>query len=260
MLQSYSLSLDKKRQEKENKFIFNQKGKYSYSPYDKKNRILHVSDRKIKIPMFLHSRNIKKIIDKINYYSSQNDYPIFLIMEYAFGGSWNASCLLIQAVENSKVPIYVFGGSVVIGTSSIILARAKYSFCYPETLISFGEITVKAILKLNGYSSTEYYAQFLKKVGKRAYNPIIKKMNDPSIKNLDQFYSRMRKENINRYWQEYGKNAKKYNWVSNVVDYVKDEGIDTYQESDNGVRGHHQLNNLPALDHDYDFYLTYQVN
>ena len=264
----YSLDLEKRKQNKKlKKFIFYKKSNYSYSPYNEKTGVLTISDRKVELTRYLTEGGAKKIIDQINFYSSLNDYPIFLVMDtMTLGGSWFDTAAIIQAVESSRVPVYVVGGSVVAGSAAILLARAKYSFAYPETSIIFAEMSGLLIGTINGYSSSIQYSKFLKMLGERVYNPIIKKMNIESIQNLEQLYARFRKENINGFWLEYARTAKKYNWVSNVVKHIKDKSVDRRVDTLFPLKDMFILSSetrdvmkkLPPIQNSYNFYFIYQ--
>lgn len=262
-LEKYSLQEKKNKQEKDiKKYIFNKNQKYTYTPYDKKTGILRISDRKVQFPMILISpKHAQKILNKISFYTSQNDYPVFLIIENSYGGSFYAINLIIQAVENSRVPIYVVGKSHVAGGAAAILARAKYSFCYPTTLVTLTEVTTPSWEPVSDYSSFKQGVDFMKQYGERIYLPIIKKMNNSSIKTVDQLYARIRKENIGRYWMTTGVGAKKNKWVSNLIEDIRDDSIDSYDKnfSYNKIFSLQQLfDSLSSLENTYDTYFIFK--
>ena len=200
------------------KFIRTKQVEYTTTPFDKERGLLKVSDRVIKMPTVIWFGVGEYITKKINFYANQNSFPIFLIIDTCYGGLVNEGSLIMKAVENSKVPVYVVVRTLAASMAAIITTRAKYSFVYPNSIILHHQI-------MNGVegNATEQKDNIkrLEKLSKIIYDPIIKKMNVKSIRNVKDFIREMYKNSIDGDWIEFGEDAvNKYNWANKIVSYI----------------------------------------
>lgn len=223
---------------KKNKYlqkdIVTNKVKYTYDPFDAENGILKVSDRVILMPSVIWSGTGKDIMRKINFYANQNDYPIFLIIDMCMGGMLFEGQLIMKAVEQSKVPVYVVLKTFAASMAAIIITRAKHSFVYPNAMI----LHHQAMVGMGGNpTQIEGQLRFLKEINQQIFKPIIKKMNLKSINNMEDFAKMMYRKNIDGDWIEFGDNAvKKYNWANKVVNYIEEFNDNVEEEKSNGLK------------------------
>ena len=72
-----------------------------------RNKTITISSRKITMPEVIEDKHGNFIADQISYYNRQNRKPIFLVMDYCYGGLVSEGEIILTAVKSSKAPVYV---------------------------------------------------------------------------------------------------------------------------------------------------------
>jgi len=175
---------------------------------------LYISDRRISLNGPIHADIADEITHYIHYYNNKNSkYPIFLVIDRCPGGSVMEGARIVEAMRNSKAPVYVVVKSAAISMGAVITALAERSFAYPNALILHHQMSGWY------YGNNTQVSERLKVAeewSERLMTPIAQKMGF----SLEEFVNAMYEHNTEGNWLEFANNAQKLGWVDHVVSSI----------------------------------------
>lgn len=182
------------------------------------NGVLTVSDRRIALngPLF---RGVADLVtERIHYFNNVSDDPIFIVIDSCPGGGVMEGYRILKAMESSKAPVHVVVKSLAASMCAIITSSAGRSFVYPSAVIIHHQPWG---LTIGNITQQRENLERVKEWWRRLGEPIAKKMGV----SLDEFVKRMYAKNSDGDWQEFGDEAVKIRWATNVVHEVRETGI-----------------------------------
>lgn len=186
-------------------------------PYRKEpleNGKLYISDRRVEFNGPVTPELAEYVTERIYFYSNQNsEYPIFLVIDSSPGGSVAAGYQIIKAMESSKAPVYVVVKSYAASMAAMITTAAERSFCYKDTVLL--QHQPSSGLRGNLTQMTEQLTQMTEWT---------RYLNDKLAAKMglsyEDYVKEMYKNNSQGDWTEFGEGAKKWNWVTDIVDTI----------------------------------------
>lgn len=203
---------------------------YAYRINPISNGVLHISDRRVELNGPILLSTAREITEKIQFYNNASQvYPIFVVIEYSPGGSVMAGSRIVNAIANSKAPVYVVVKSYAASMSATITALAEHSVALPDTIflhhqvrgINAGNLTVQ---KENLEIAREWSS--------RVVTPVARKMG----LSHDQFVKKMYENNSQGDWVEFAPEAAKLKWVTTVVNEIRDRSVDQLKDEEESLR------------------------
>jgi ATP-dependent Clp protease protease subunit len=178
---------------------------------------LIISDRKINLGEVILFETADYVEERIQYFNNKNpDYPIFLMIDYCYGGSVVAGARILNAMQNSQAPVYVVVRSMAYSMAAIITALAERSYAYPNALIGHHEIML--FLFYGNTSSLREMTQRLEDWSRRLMQPVAEKMG----LTLEAFVEKMYQQSSTGFWEEFATEAQKLRWVDSIVTTLRD--------------------------------------
>lgn len=208
---------------------------------------LYISDRRISLNGPVYADIADEITHYIHYYNNQNTvYPIFLVIDRCPGGSVMEGARIVEAMRNSKAPVYVVVKSAAVSMCAVITALAERSFAYPNALILHHQMIG---LFYGNNTQVSERMKITQEWSQRLMMPVAQKMGI----DLDKFVQSMYQHNTEGNWLEFANDAVKLGWVDYVVSSIRETSyIDKPEkEEDSSTAGvivledkmntHHQL-------------------
>jgi ATP-dependent Clp protease, protease subunit len=178
---------------------------------------LIISDRKINLGEVILFETAGYVEERIQYFNNKNPhYPIFLVIDYCYGGSVVAGARIINAMQNSQAPVYVVVRSMAYSMAAIITAVAERSYAYPNALIGHHEITLFFF-----YGNTSYLREVTERLeewARRLMQPVAEKMG----LTLEAFIEKMYQKSSTGFWEEFATEAQKLRWVDFIAANLRD--------------------------------------
>lgn len=187
---------------------------YLLEPYQDEQ--LYISDRRISLNGPVYSDIADEITRYIHYYNNKNsEYPIFLVIDSCPGGSVLEGARIIEAMRNSKAPVYVVVKSAAVSMCAVITALAERSFAYPNALILHHQMM--GLFYGNSTQISERM-KITEEWSKRLMYPVAQKMG----LDLEAFVKAMYEHNTDGNWMEFANDAQKLGWVDHVVSSIRE--------------------------------------
>ena len=186
---------------------------------------LTLSDRKILLDEVIlpgmenKIGSAEKVIERLEYFNNKNsEYPIFLIIDYCYGGSTMEGMKIIKAIQSSQAPVYVVVKSLAASMAAVITALAPKSFAYPDATIVHHQVVEFVFFAINNKTELREQLKILDEWTHRIIEPVAKKMGI----SLDEFVQEMYQHNSVGDWSEFANEAVKLKWVDHVIERIKD--------------------------------------
>jgi len=177
---------------------------------------LVVSDRKIKLEEVIFSGTAEYVTERIHYFNNKNtEYPIFLVIDRCYGGSVMEGSKILEAMQNSRAPVYVVVKSLAASMAAIITSLAERSFAYPNAIIVHHQMMS---FMFGNRTQIEEELEIGQEWTKRVMLPVAKKMGIT----MDEFVEKMYASSSSGNWREFGDNATKIKWVDTIVKDIRD--------------------------------------
>lgn len=215
---------EKNMKSENSKYCDNIESSYLMNPL-KDGKTLIVSDRKIKLNGIINPWNARYVVDSISFFNNKNsEFPIFLFIEYSPGGSVISGQQILEAIENSKAPIYVVVKGYACSMAAIILTLADRSFALKNSIILHHQPS--SYIGWYNVRRAREITRDMEDLHKRFLGRVAKKMGI-TLEKMDQiFYEKQMDGN----WMEYADNAKKIKWVGEVINDIQEIGIQKLPE------------------------------
>lgn len=186
---------------------------------------LTLSDRKILLDEVIlpgvenNMGSAEKVIERLEYFNNKSqEYPIFLIIDYCYGGSTMEGMKIIKAIQSSRAPVYVVVKSLAASMAAVITALASKSFAYPDATIVHHQVVEVIFFAVSNKTGLREQLKILDEWTHRIVEPVAKKMGIT----LDEFVQKMYQHNSVGDWSEFASEAVKLKWVDELIDHIKD--------------------------------------
>ncbi|MDD9140066.1 MAG: ATP-dependent Clp protease proteolytic subunit [Candidatus Cardinium sp.] len=199
---------------------------YLKDPLRKKDNVLVLSDRCIKLDGHITAWKANYIVNQIQFFNNKSSlYPIFLVIGRSPGGETFGGCNILQAIVHSKAPVYVVVKEFAASMSALIATLATKSYALPNAVILHHQPMIYAYC-LNVREAGECYNKIMQ-IWKRLGGRVAKKMGI----SLRAFTAKLYQKNMYGDWQEYADQAKKLKWVDVVVDAIEESAVNTLPDA-----------------------------
>ena len=196
-------------------------GKVEYPIEPFANGVLRVSDRRIPFNGIVDETLAKFVCDRIAFYNAlDKKSPIFIVIDRSPGGSVMSGYQILQAMESSQAPVYVVVKGYAASMAAIITTMAKRSYVYPQTVV----LHHQASTSLSG-NQTQLQQQL--KWSKIWCERIFVKVANKMGITVDEFVAKMYAAVSTGDWKVLGTEAAKLKWVTQVVDRIAEEGVNS---------------------------------
>ncbi len=190
------------------------KPEYLRDPYQ--NGQLLISDRRITLNSVIYAEVADEITQYIHYFNNQSsEYPIFLVIDRCLGGSVMEGARILEAMRNSKAPVYVVVKSIAASMGAVIATLAERSFAYPNAILVHHQMI--SVFYGNNTQVTERL-KINEEWAERLMKPVAQKMG----LSIADFVAEMYKHNTEGNWIEFANNAQKLGWITNVVSAIQE--------------------------------------
>ncbi len=177
---------------------------------------LFISDRRIALNGNIVAETADEITRYIHYYNNQNtEYPIFLVIDRCLGGSVMEGARIVEAMRNSKAPVYVVVKSVTASMGAVITALAERSFAYPNAIFVHHQMMTAFY---GNSTQAEERLKISEEWSERLMKPVAEKMG----MNLEGFVKAMYQHNTEGNWIEFANQAQKLGWVDHIVPSIRE--------------------------------------
>lgn len=180
---------------------------------------LVISDRRISLNGVITLERAAEVCERIYFYNNRSsEYPIFIVIESSPGGSVSAGYQILKAMESSKAPVYVVVKTYAASMAAVITALAERSFCYSGTVIMQHQPSTEAQGNLTQMRETlEQTTQWTRNI----CDALAKKIG----LTYEEYVAEMYRHNSRGDWSEFGDGAKKWKWITDVVETMDEPGI-----------------------------------
>lgn len=180
---------------------------------------LFISDRRIAFNGVVTPELAEYVCSRIYFYNNRStEYPIFIVIDSSPGGSVAAGYQILKAMESSKAPVYVVVKSYAASMAAMITTLAERSFCYPGTVVL--QHQPSSGMKGNLTQMRESLEQTTRWT--RNINDVLAKKIGMTY---EEYVAEMYRHNSRGDWSEFGEGAKKWKWVTDVVDTMEEAGV-----------------------------------
>lgn len=177
---------------------------------------LVISDRRILLNEPILPGLADYITERISFFNSKNDkYPIFLVIDRCMGGSVLEGAQILKAMHSSTAPVYVVVRTMAASMAATITALAERSFAYPNAIVVHHQILVGFY---GNMTQQKERLQMSNDWAERLMTPVAEKMGV----SLDEFIKQMYEHNSDGNWVEFADQARKFNWVTEIVTEVEE--------------------------------------
>lgn len=190
---------------------------YPDVPFD--HGMLRITDRRIELNGPIFSGAAQHVSERIHFFNNRSvTQPIFLVIDDSPGGSVMEGYRIIKAMQSSEAPVYAIVKSFAASMAAVIVALAEHSYAFPNAIILHHQMHG---LSWGNQTQLQEVLDYLKEWERRLHGPVAKKMGLTT----EQFVKRMYEHNSNGDWREFADIAKTLNWITDVVNEVREEGI-----------------------------------
>lgn len=180
---------------------------------------LYISDRRIELDGPILPDTADFINERIYFYNNQStEYPIFLVIENSPGGSVAAGYQIIKAMESSKAPVYVVVKGYAASMAAMITSLADRSFCFRNSVLMQHQPSTSVSGNLTQLRESIDQAMKFTRV---LNDKIAAKMG----MTYDEYVAEMYKHNSQGNWTEFGDDAHKWKWVTDIVDTIDETSV-----------------------------------
>ncbi len=253
------VDLDLRQKKEEWKNEANKEPKYLLNPF--KNGVLTVSDRRIPLNGVIGRGMANFVTERIHYFNNKSSkLPIFIVIDNSPGGSVMEGFRILKAMETSQAPIHVVLKSFAASMAAAITTLAPYSYAYPNAIIMHHQMSS---MSWGNMTQMKEQLENNKEWERRVATPVAKKMG----LSLEAFRKKLYEHNSDADWEEFADKAKKYKWVNNIVNEIRETGLIKNPDISKPVKSKLQLEEkmddkgqpyvkLPRLT-PFDFYYLY---
>ncbi|AWN82234.1 ATP-dependent Clp protease proteolytic subunit [Candidatus Cardinium hertigii] len=200
---------------------------YLKNPLRKKDNVLVLSDRCVKLDGCITSWKANYIVDQIQFFNNKNSfYPIFLVIGRSPGGEVFGLFNILQAIEHSKAPVYVVVREYAASGAALIATLAPKSYALPNATILHHQ-PYNFSFYLNVREAEEFHNDLIQ-TWKRLGGRVAKKMGI-SLKALD---AKLYQKNSSGDWKEYADQAKKLKWIDVVVNGIEESAVAAFPDAE----------------------------
>lgn len=189
---------------------------YRKEPFE--NGILYITDRRVPMNDVITMDTADYVTSMIDYFNNKSaEYPIFIVIDDCPGGSVMAGYRILKSMQGSKAPVYVVVKSYAASMAATICTMAPRSYVYPNAIIHHHQMLY------GSQGNMTQQADALKEANKwwgRLAGPVAEKMGIT----LEEFTSRMYKQNADGEWAEFGTDAVKLKWADTVTEEIREVG------------------------------------
>lgn len=190
---------------------------YRKEPYQ--DGVLHISDRRIRLNYAIIRGTADYVTERIHYYNNKSiEHPIFIVIDGCYGGSVMEGYRILQAMKNSKAPIYVVVKQFAYSMAAIITTVAERSFAYPNAIILHHQLSAGMWGNL---TDQKEQLEILQEWSSRIMGPVVKKIGLTE----KEFIAQMYENNSRGDWEEFADSAQKIKWVNHIVNEIREDGI-----------------------------------
>ncbi len=190
--------------------------KYPEQPF--KNGVLTISDRRIELNGPIMDGAAKYVCDRIDYYNTESDKPIFLVIDSSPGGSGIEGLQIVQAMKHSKAPVHVVVKRFAASMAAIITTLADESYAYPGAIL----LHHQASSGMSGNTTQQKESlDRLREMSDRLVGAVAEKIGITE----DQFVEQMYKNRSTGDWDLFADEALKQGWVDHVVDEIRESAV-----------------------------------
>lgn len=187
---------------------------------------LYISDRRVEFNGVVTPELAEYVTERIYFYNNKDsEAPIFLVIDSSPGGSVAAGYQIIKAMESSKAPVYVVVKSFAASMAAMITTIAERSFCYNDTVIMHHQPSSGTQGNLTQMSEQ---LRFVTEWTRYLNDKLAAKMG----MTYDEYVKEMYKHNSQGDWTEFGDGARRWNWVSDIVETIDEASIVRNEKSD----------------------------
>lgn len=187
---------------------------------------LYISDRRVEFNGVVTPELAEYVTERIYFYNNKDsEAPIFLVIDSSPGGSVAAGYQIIKAMESSKAPVYVVVKSFAASMAAMITTIAERSFCYNDTVIMHHQPSSGTQGNLTQMSEQ---LRFVTEWTRYLNDKLAAKMG----MTYDEYVKEMYKHNSQGDWTEFGDGARRWNWVSDIVETIDEASIVRNEKAD----------------------------
>ena len=180
---------------------------------------LVISDRRIDLDTLIVPGVSEYVIERLNFFNNKDiQYPIFLVIDRCYGGSVMEGAKIVEAMQNSRAPVYVVVKSLAASMAAVITALAERSYAYPNALIVHHQMSSFAF---GNQRQLEEQLDITQEWSQRLMTPVAEKMG----LSLAAFVEKMYEHNSSGNWREFADVAVKLNWVNTLIEDIRDNSV-----------------------------------
>ncbi|TPW20448.1 MAG: Protease subunit of ATP-dependent protease, partial [Elusimicrobia bacterium] len=183
-----------------------------------KDGVLTISDRRIPLNGAIYRGVSDFINERIDYWNNVSEDPIFLVIDSCPGGSVQEGYRILKAMQASRAPIHVVVKSFAASMCATITTLAAKSYVYPNAIILHHQMSLGV---WGNMTQTKEQLELAREWWRRLADPVAKKMGT----SLEGYVKRMYEKNSDGDWEEFGDEAVKVKWATNVVQEIRETGI-----------------------------------
>ena len=125
---------------------------------------------------------------------------------------------ILKAMQASRAPIHVVVKSFAASMCASITTLAAKSYVYPNAIILHHQMSLGV---WGNMTQTKEQLELAREWWRRLADPVAKKMGV----SLEGYVKRMYEKNSDGDWEEFGDEAVKLKWATNVVQEIRETGI-----------------------------------
>jgi len=196
-----------------------EKASQEYRKEPLENGTLYISDRRIEFDGVVTQDLADYIAERIYLFNNQNaEYPIFIVIGNSPGGSVASGYQILKAMESSRAPVYVVVKGSAASMAAVITTLADRSFCYSGTVLLHHQPSSEV------KGNVTQMKESLKQVTDFTHS-ITERLAAKMGLTYDEMVKEMYAHNSRGDWSEFGDGAKKWNWVTDVVETIDETSI-----------------------------------
>ncbi len=196
---------------------------YLEEPF-KKNGVLVLSDRQIKIGLFIDvdtTNEVNRLIDFYNNDEIHKKYPIFLIFDECWGGRCDCMLDIINKMQQSESPVYVVVKKAAYSAAAVITTCAAKSFIARGAQMLHHQVHLGVYSRQN-VKKLEEFIVGTKTYAKKCFEPMLLKLKC----SYEQFVEKMYKNSCDgEDWRLLDQAAVKEKWADVVISGIRDTSV-----------------------------------
>lgn len=183
--------------------------------------VLRISDRRIPFNGPVTDQLATFVCGRIAFYNSQSSQdPIFIVIDSSPGGSVLAGYQILRAMRTSRAPVYVVVKGFAASMAAMVTTLAERSFCYPSTIILHHQPSTVIQGNLTQLSEQLRWSKIW-------CGRINQEVADRLGVTIDEFVRQMYAATVTGDWKVMGDQAVRQRWVSDLVERMAEDGIET---------------------------------